>query len=473
MKNRVFFVAVAMFIAVGLILSGCGAKSDNSSQTQNSASTQGESAAPKAETAKASGEKTDMRFMDVIPNPDRDAKYQEVVDQYNKENPDSNFTLETTPWDQAHQKLITLGSAGSMPDVFIMHTQWYSEFINAKWIVKLDDYLAGDENKDNFIPYVSKVLMDIDQKKAYGGIYGIPDGLTTHGMFVRTDWVKEIGMQLEQLETWDGIFEASEKMTDPKKNRYGFSYRGARAGAEQMEMYMYSELDGHLYDKNGVCQYNTPKGIEAFKRYTDLYKKGYAPKDSINWGYAEMVQGFTSGLTGILNQTTEVVATCNQTMQPDTWTVLPFPKGKDGKIYSKADSFVLAISASSKAADKAWKFIGYLSKPDVNKAICKVNLYIPVMKGAENDPDFTQGPMAGFVRSMNFSGFVRNPYYGYFPEVGEFTETYQDSEVQKYLLNKQSAEETVKNISDYLTKYQQKFMKEKPEVPIPDCVAIN
>lgn len=474
MKNRFLLITVALIMVLSVILSGCGSKSNNS-QAQGTAeeTKKTESAAVKAEDNKGSGGQTALRFMDVIPNPDRDKKFQEVIDQYNKDNTDVKVTLETTPWDQAHQKLITLGSAKDMPDVFVMHTQWYAEFTNAKWVTKLDGYLDKYENKDNFIPYVSKVLMDYDQKKAFGGIYGIPDGLTTHGMFVRTDWVKEAGMKLEDLETWDGIFEAAAKMTDPKKNRYGFSYRGARAGGEQMEMYVYSELGGHLYDKEGNCLYNTPAGIAAFKRYTDLYKKGYSPKDSINWGYPEMVQGFTSGLTGILNQTTEVVANCNQTMAKDTWTVLPFPKGKDGKIYSKADSFVLAMAANTKAPDKAWKFIGHMLKPEVNKDICKVNLYIPVMKGAEKDPDFTQGPMAGFARSMNYQGFVRNPYYGFFPEIGEFTETFQDAEIQKYLLNKQSLEVTVKNISDFLTKNQQKFMKEKPEVPVPDSVSIN
>jgi multiple sugar transport system substrate-binding protein len=262
-------------------------------------------------------------------------------------------------------------------------------------------------------------------------------------------------------------------MTDPSKNRYGFSYRGARAGGEQMGMYIYSELGGHLYDKDGVCQFNTPAGIAAFKRYTDLYKKGYSPKDSINWGYPEMVQGFTSGLTGILNQTTEVVAEANKTMKEGTWTVLPFPRAKDGNIYSKADSFVLAIASNSKTPDQAFKLVGYMLKPENNADIAKTNLYIPVMKGSESDPYFTEGLMSGFMRSMNDPHFVRNPYYGYFPEIGEFTESFQDSEVQKYLLDKQSAEQTVKNISDFLTKNQQKFMKEHPEVPIPDSVSIK
>lgn len=470
-KSKLFLTVITLVVAVGLVFTGCS--SGKGGDSQQTAGQEGTAKSAESTGAKDSGKQVELRFMDVIPNPDRDAKFQEVIERFNKENPGVKATLETVPWDQAHQKLVTLGSAGSMPDVFVMHQQWNSEFINAKWVAKLDDYLDKYEHKDDIIPYVRNVLMDYDHKQTYGGIYGIPDGLTTHGMFVRTDWVKEIGMELKDLETWDGIFEAAEKMTDPSKNRYGFSYRGGRAGGEQLGMYVYSELGGHLYDKDGNCLFNTPKGIEAFKRYTDLYKKGYAPKDSINWGYAEMVQGFTSGLTGILNQTTEVVAECNKTMDKDTWTVLPFPKGKDGKIYSKADSFYLSIAANSKNPDEAWKLIAYMVKPEINREICKVNLYIPVMKGAENDPDFTEGPMSGFLRSMNDPGFVRNPYYGYFPEVGEFTESFQDSEIQKYLLGKQSIEQTVKNISDYLTKYQQKFMKENPDVPIPDCVSIN
>ena len=71
---------------------------------------------------------------------------------------------------------------------------------------------------------------------------------------------------------------------------------------------------------------------------------------------------------------------------------------------------------------------------------------------------------------MNDPTFIREPFYGYFPELGEFMETFYDAEVQKYLLGQQTAEESIKNISDYLTTAQQKYMQESPDTPIPTSV---
>lgn len=418
-------------------------------------------------------DKVELRFMDINPNPEREKAFQNMIGKFNEENPSIKVIYESVPWDQSHNKLVTLGSAGNLPDVFLMHQQWQPEFTSAEWVKPLDDYIEKWEYKDEILPYVKNVLMDYDQKDTYGYTFGMPDGMTLHGLFVRTDWMEEAGLSREDLSTWDGVFDAAEKMTVPEKNQYGFAYRGARMGSEQMGMYLLAALGGKLYEDDGTCRIDTPEGLEAFQRYCSLYLDGYSPKDSINWGYSEMVQGFTSGLSGIMNQTTEVSATCKDTMDDSVWTVLPFPRMSDGNIYCKADGYYMTMSNNTKHPDEAWEFISYMLTPEHNRDICEANYTIPVMKGAEEDPRFAEGPLSGFLDGLQDDHFVREPYYGYFPELAEFQETIYDNEVQKYLLGQQTAEESIKNISDFLTNAQQKYMKENPDAPIPTSVNIN
>lgn len=452
MKKKLLSIGLVAALLVSAFAVGCGKKNTD------------------GDDKKTDGKVKEIRFMDVTPNPAREQAFQELIKDFNDKNPDVKVVYESTPWDQSHNKLVTLGSAGSLPDVFIMHQQWNAEFTSAEWVTPLDDYIADWKDADKIIPYVKNVLMEYDQKNVYGYTFGIPDGLTTAAMFVRTDWLEEAGLTTEDLETWEGIFEASKKLTIPEKNQYGFAFRGARMGSEQMGMYMLAELGGKLYEEDGTCRINSPEGIEAFKKYCALYKDGYAPQDAINWGYTEMVQGFTSGLSGILNQTSEVVATCEDSMEDGTWTTIPFPRASDGNIYSKADSYYMAMSNQSKNKDEAWRFIEFMLEPENNRKLSEACLFIPVMEGAENDPRFTEGGMKGFVDSMNDPTFIREPFYGYFPELGEFMETFYDAEVQKYLLGQQTAEESIKNISDYLTTAQQKYMQESPDTPIPTSV---
>lgn len=467
-RKRILGMALAaVMVSQVFTLTGCSGGNNSTNDTANSGEVKTEDG--KTESAE-SGETVELRFHDIIPNPAREAKFKELVERFNQENPNIKVIYESTPWDQAHNKLVTQGSADVLPDVTIMHASWAGEFNSAGWVIPLDEYIDGWEYKDEFIPYVKNVLMEYDQKSVYGYTFGIPDGLTTHGMFVRKDWIEEAGMTLEDLETWDGVFEAAEKMTNSEKNQYGFAFRGARGGADQLGMYLLGALNGKLYEEDGTCRINTPEGLAAFERYCSIYLNGYAPKDSINWGYAEMVQGFTSGLSGILNQTTEVVQTCSDTMQEGEWTVVPFPRSADGNIYSKADSFFYTITKSSKHPEEAWKFVSFMMSPENNREYCETNLYIPVMKGAEDDPRFTEGGMEGFVKALNDEKFVRNPFYGYFPELTEFAETIYDSEVQKYLLGQQTAQEAVDNISNFLTDAQKRFMESSPDTPLPRAV---
>ncbi len=467
MKKSKFISLAALLIVLSLMMSlfaGCApaeeAPASDATATEESTDT--------AEQTDEPAEKVDLRFMDIIPNEARGAQFQAMVEAYNAQSDVATVTFESTPWDTAHEKLVTQGSTGDLPDVFIKHNSWMSEFVQAGWVVDLADYYDNSfEYKDSFIPYVSDVLIEYDQRETWGGIYGLPDGLTTHGMFVRTDWIEEAGYTVEDIDTWDDLFEVAEAINDPSNDKYAFAYRGGRGGGDQMGMYVMSELGGYVYDEEGNCLFNTEEGIAAIERYTDIFMNNMTPEDSINWAYAEMVQGFTSGLSGILNQTTEVVATCNDSMEDGTWTVIPFPRSSDGNIYSKADSFLLSMGSNTEYQDQAFDFMSYMLTPEVNLEYCKVNLYIPVMVGAENDPYFNEGAMKGFVDSINDPNFVRNSFYGYFPENGEFLESYYDSQIQSYLLGQQSVEDLANNISSFLTENQQNFMVESPDTPLP------
>ena len=193
---------VCILLALILVLSmvACSKSGDTTSSTETTT----ESSDTTESTT--TGEPIELRFMDVTPSPAREATYQELIAKFNEENPDLKVVYESVPWDESHNKLITQGSAGSMPDVFIMHQQWNAEFTSAGWVKPLDDYIANWDGYDQLLDYVRNVLMEYDQKNIYGYTFGIPDGLTTHGFFVRTDWLEEAGMTLEDLETWDGIF---------------------------------------------------------------------------------------------------------------------------------------------------------------------------------------------------------------------------------------------------------------------------
>ena len=455
MKKRLFSVLLTSILAVGL-LAGCGG---TSSQDGNGSDSQ--------QAADAS-EPVTIRFMDNMASEVRDKAYAEIIANFEAANPDIKIEYETVPWDQSHSKLVTLGSTGAMPDVVQVHPTWISEFVNAGWLVGLDSYMEGYEYKDGFTDYAKNVLFDQTQRDVYGDLYVVPDAILTNGIFIRTDWAEKAGVNYDDW-TWSEFLDAAYKMTDPDNNQYGISFRGARAAYHQAMFLLYAQTGGRIYDDEGNCLINSPECVEIFDKYIDLYKDGCTPQDAINWGFSEMCSAFTSGLTGMLNQTCEVIEMCNQSLEDDQWTVAMLPKSDlDGMIYNEISfSNGYAIAQNSEHKDAAWRFIAYLSSPEAASIYCKTNLLIPIQQEALEDEFFTTGKMAGYAEMFKQDNLMAWPELGYFPEVGEFRESFADAEVQKCMQGQQTAQETLDKLAEFLTTYQKQYMKENPDVEIP------
>jgi multiple sugar transport system substrate-binding protein len=292
-------------------------------------------------------------------------------------------------------------------------------------------------------------------------VYAIPEGFGTQGLFIRTDWFKEIGHP-ESVDTWDDYFDLAKKLTDKSKGRYGISFRGGANGILRAMEYIVNELKtDSWFDQDGKSILYKPEAFAAFKKFYSVYQDGYAPKESINWGFNEMVQGFMNGQTGILNQTPEVIATAQKNMKEGTWTVVPMPKASDGKRYiSWGFTAGYAMSSKSEHKNESWKLIEFLSSPEVNLEYCIKNTYLPIYKQNLQDPFFANGPISGYAKAMADTNLVFSAPPSHLTKLGQFSGTFAVEEVQKYLTGKQSAEDTVTHLADFLTKEQQAYLKD-------------
>jgi multiple sugar transport system substrate-binding protein len=413
------------------------------------------SAAPAADKpAKA----TELRFIDVSPSPTRQEYFTKTFDKFKQETGIS-VAYESVPWDDAANKLTVLGASGQLPDVLTTWAGWLGQFTEAGWIIPLADYIGN--TTDEYAKTVTQLVWK-SEKELYGKIYTIPDGMMVKGVFVRKDWAKEAGLKLDPKKGWTykEYFETVQKLTNPAKNRYGTSFRGARGGFDPLFVYLQSLSGGSAYAADGTALFDTPEAIEGYKRWTGLYLDGNAPKDAINWGFVEMVSNFTGGLTGTLINDSEVAANCIADMKPEQWMVMPMPRSdKDGKIYNTVNSpYAYSISAASKNKDAAWKLIQFLTRPDNNIEYCKLTGLIPIKNAVGNDPFYgPNGPYATFVQQLNDPALVVPCSYGPF----NFTDMHQGAmheEMQKYLLGKQDAENSLKNVSNELERRMKEYL---------------
>jgi multiple sugar transport system substrate-binding protein len=442
--KRNWLLGMSVLLVLSLILAACGGNKEN----EEGATNVGEG-----------GEKVSLSYLDPIPSPERTAFMKDLIQKFEDQNPNITVEYMSVPWDEANKKWMTMGAAGILPDVISVDDTSLSGLASAGYLKSLQSYYDGWDQVGNLTEAAKQA-----RNKFKNEVYAIPDAFLLQGLFIRDDWFKEKGLPAS-IETWDNYFEYAEKLTDESKGQYGISFRGGANGIiRAMEYVMAATHSDGWYDENGQSILYSPEGKEAFKRFYDLFLNGYSPKESVNWGFNEMVQGFMTGQAGILNQTPEVIAVAQKNMQEGTWNVVPMPKADDGKRYIFwGFTAAYAMSANTEHSDEAWKLISFLSSPENNLAYSKANTSIPIYADNVKDPFFSEGPIAGYAGSMADSNIVFAGPPSYLTRLGEFTGTYSVQETQKYMTGAQDLDTTVKNLADWLTNEQTAYLKENPQ----------
>ncbi len=461
----------AFLLMLTLLVTTLAACSSSSTTTSETAQPQSgtETSEPAEETPT---EGVELRFLDVTPRPERQEFFESVFAQFATDT-GNTVVYESIPWDEAANKLTVLGAATNLPDVYSAHTSYLGQHVESGWVTPLTGYVEGSEAMTNMVSSIHNIWWD-DEMNNYGEIYTIPDGLTTVGVFVRKDWFEEAGIELDPNWTWDDFFDAAYAIADPENKRYALSYRGARGAFDQIKMYTNSLFEGRIYDDEGNVVINSEEGLEAFVRYTNMYVDGIVPEESINWGFVEMVDNFTGGLTAMLINDTEVAATCQAVMEPDQWMVMPVPRSTvDNNLYSGGAGvpYPYAISTQSENPDAAWSLIETLSSVENSKEYAVIQGALPTRQEVSEDPLFSEDSVySGFIKQLNDPDMKRVQEYGPF-DIADLHSTTMHEEVQKYLLGTQDAQTALQNITNPLEERMKAYMTENPDFVLLDPLA--
>lgn len=473
MKRKVVSLVMAAAMAATLF-TGCGGNSGNAGGSTAGSTAGSETSAAGSEAGTAdSGDVKELSFLDVSPSDSRTSYFESLFAKYEEET-GIHVEYQSVPWDDAANKIMALGNAGQMPDVITCWSGWLGQLSQAGWVEPLDDYITGTE--DEYTDAVVNIIWKSEQTR-YGHYYTVPDGLMVKGVYVRKDWCDEAGIKLDPKAGWtyDEYFDTVAKLTDKEKGRYGVSYRGARGALDPLLVYLQSFTGGATYDAEGKILINSDECLQAFTKWTDLYKNGYAPEDSINWGFTEMVDNFKGGLTGTLINDSEVAPSLIDGMEDGTWMVMPMPKStKDGVIYNTMNApYAYAVSDQQGHKDAAWKLIQYMTASENQAEYCQMTGEIPIKKdAAEMDLYSEDGVYGAFLQQMNDPNVAVPATFGPF----DYTELHQGlfhEEIQSYLLGDEDAKTALDNICNALQERMDEYMAENPDTQVETALRMN
>jgi len=349
-------------VAAALALAGCGRDSGD-----------GDAGASKPITAgKASGEIT------VWAMGTEGEKLSTFAADFMKDNPEAKVKVTPIPWDGAHDKIATAIAGRQTPDVSMVGTTWMGEFAKTGG---LDPLPGGVVDPAAFFPGAWNTAV------AGGTPYGVPWYVETRLIYVNKDVASRAGVT-SAPKTWDEFMAAVKAFKEKGGAAWGVSLQPGGTGSWQTVLPFVWQNGGDVTGGGSGFALDSPQSVEALAYYKSFFDGGLAPKDLAQGALepdfaAGKIGAFVSGPwhIGILKEQ-------GANGKFDLWHM----PGKQ-----KATSFVggsnLAVFKDAKNRDGAWKFVSWLSRPEVQVKWYQASSDLPAVKAGWDDPTLKADPL--------------------------------------------------------------------------------
>jgi len=287
-------------------------------------------------------------------------KIGELVDEFERQNPDIRLRVQQIPWLAAHEKLLTAFAGDAMPDVCQLGNTWIPEFAMLGAIEPLDKYLRQSTTVDSadFFPGLWET------NRVDGHVYGIPWYADTRVLFYRKDMLEQAGWA-EPPRTWSEWLEA---MRDLKRkvNPTGYAILMPTNEWEHLTILGLQTGTEMLRDEGRYGNFDSPEFRRALDFYAQLFADGLAPR-VMNTQISNYWEEFGRGYFGMYITGPWNIGEFRRRLpvdQQDDWATSPLPK-PDGMEFgvSQAGGSGLVIFRDSPRKKAAWKLIEYLSQP--------------------------------------------------------------------------------------------------------------
>jgi len=350
-------IATAVAVAAALALAaGCGRDSGG-----------------EQETAKAVGEGKATGEITVWAMGTEGEKLAAFAKDFTAENPDAKVTVTAVPWDAAHQKIAGAIAARQTPDVSMIGTTYQGEFAKTG---ALDPTPTDLFAKDSYFPGAW------DSTVVDGTAYGVPWYVETRGIYYRKDLAAKAGITAVP-KTWDELKAMAKALQDKAGAKWGINLQPGKTGSWQSVMPFAWSNGANIVDGNKFT-FDSPAMTEALAYYQSFFTEKLAPTFLPE---GQLEPDFVAGRIGAFMSGPWHVGILKDQGGPgfaDKFAVAPMPVKQTGTSFIGGSN--IAVFKDAKNRDGAWKFIQWLSKPDVQVKWYQTVSDLPAVQAAWSDP---------------------------------------------------------------------------------------
>ncbi len=393
---------------------------------------------------------TTLKLVEVITSPERTDTLKGIVSDFEKGHSGVHVEITSLAWGSAFEKFATMVSAGDVPDIVEMPDRWLSLYANGGRLESLEPYLAKWDQTAGLNARTLELARYVDHTA-----YTLPYGFYLRALFYNKVLFKQAGIDAPPATLDD--FTADAKKLSALPGKSGYCLRGGPGGLNAWMMFDATTAGSAVFFKpDGTSTLSDPAWIKGSQVLVDLYQSGGAPKDSVNWGFNEIVAGFYSGTCAMLDQDPDALIAVAQRMKPDEFGIATMPKGPSGRAYPTLGYAGWSMFKSSQHKDLAWELIAALDGPTGNIAWNQRTGALPIYKSAEDDPFYKGDQFKGWFAELSDKDVVPLIMPTYLPGFGYFADSIAVKSGQQALLGQITPEAMNKQWAAVLTKDKQK-----------------
>lgn len=334
-------------------------------------------------------QKTPLTFAYWALNPAETALVNEAVAEFERLYPALDVTVLEIP-NRYYQKLQTMFSAGTPPDVMVVNTGRAGDLARRGVLADLSPFMEQPEGLQaaDFLPAAMAHFRHIGPTMGRPGLYALPqDWNPTNLLLYDVDAFDAAGLPYpDGTWTWQDFAHACRKLTrtstDPRRQRYG----AAVCLYPYAAVAWFWQAGGAVVDANGRSTLAAEPNVRALRFIRGLVREGVvAPPVAAE---DRSLEDFQSGRVATAFVAPYSLGTLRQAEQPRRWALAPPLRGpKQG---TGCISTGLAIAAASPHRQEAWRFLAHMA---TNGALARTRaaLAIPAWNEALNSGALEEG----------------------------------------------------------------------------------
>ncbi|MGG5838348.1 ABC transporter substrate-binding protein, partial [Huaxiibacter chinensis] len=260
-----------------------------------------------------------IEFMHSAVEQERQAVISQLIDRFQKENPEIVVKQVPVEEDAYNTKIITLARSGSLPDVVeVSHD--YAKVMDKEQLIDHNAVktLIDTLGEDAFYDGVLRVVRTEDGT----GYTGVPVSAWLQGIWYRKSILANAG--IEEPKNWTQLLDAARRLTHSRDKKYGIALPTAESVMSEQTFSQFAlSNSANVFNAEGKVTVNSPEMLASLNYYRELARCTMPGSNSV----MEIKDAFMNGTAPMAVYSTYILPAVQQEgMLDDLGFVVPTEK---------------------------------------------------------------------------------------------------------------------------------------------------